>query len=200
MIVERLVNISTYTPATPVEPVREFSVMEENAIYYASGYVVRKLLQKHMQCANDKAMAFVGILLNMVGEDTGDSIHDTSTYLDYIKTWTKSVDRGGLRHVTDDTYRCFLAIESIIYKILIKGELKDEILTRVLGDENVRFLWEIAVATELNDMYSAELLQEVVNLWFTIRGFSVVGQLLEQYKKATKSTIKGKKGLRKELH
>ena len=88
MIVERLVNISTYTPATPVEPVREFSVMEENAIYYASGYVVRKLLQKHMQCANDKAMAFVGILLNMVGEDTGDSIHDTSTYLDYIKTWT----------------------------------------------------------------------------------------------------------------
>ena len=78
--------------------------------------------------------------------------------------------------------------------------MKDEILTRVLGDENVRFLWEIAVATELNDMYSAELLQEVVNLWFTIRGFSVVGQLLEQYKKATKSTIKGKKGLRKELH
>ena len=72
MIVERLVNISTYTSGTQlqVEPVCEFSVIEENAIYYASGYAVRKLLQKHMQRANDKAMAFVGILLNMVGEDT----------------------------------------------------------------------------------------------------------------------------------
>ena len=58
---------------------------------------------KHMQRANDKAVAFVGILLNMVGEDTGDCLHDTNTYFDYIKTWTKSVDRGSLGHVTDDT-------------------------------------------------------------------------------------------------
>ena len=56
-----------------------------------------------MQRANDKAVAFVGILLNMVGEDTSDCIHDTNTYFDYIKTWTKSVDRGSLGHVTDDT-------------------------------------------------------------------------------------------------
>ena len=80
-----------------------------------------------------------------------------------------------------------------------RGGLKDEVLVKVVANENVGFLWEIATAG-LNDKYSSELLQEVVNLWFTIRGFSVASHLLEQYKKATKSTVKGKKGLRKELH
>ena len=199
MIVERLVNTSSYISTAQEEPVHEFSAVEENAIYYAAGFVVRKLLHKYMQYANDKAMAFVGLLLNMVGEDTGHTIHDTSTYLDYVKTWTKSTDRGGLQHVTDDTYRCLLAIESIVYNILKRGGLKDEVLVKVVANENVGFLWEIATAG-LNDKYSSELLQEVVNLWFTIRGFSVASHLLEQYKKATKSTVKGKKGLRKELH
>ena len=161
-------NTSSYIPTAQEEPVHEFSAVEENAIYYAAGFVVRKLMQKYMQYANDKAMALVGLLLNMVGEDTGHTIHDTSTtYLDYVKTWTKSTDRGGLRHVTDDTYRCFLAIESIVYNILKRGGLKDEVLVKVVANENVRFLWEIA-AGGLNDKYSSELLQEVVNLWFTV--------------------------------
>ena len=55
----------------------------------------------------------------MIGDDVGEKLSDTSTYLDYVKIWTKSTDRGGLCHVTDDTYRCFLAIESIVYNILI---------------------------------------------------------------------------------
>ena len=146
---------SSYIPTAQEEPIREFSAVKENAIYYMAGFVVRKLQQKYMQYANDKAMAFVGLLLNMVGEDTGHTIHDTSTYL---KTWTKSTDRGGLWHVTNDTYRYFLAIKSIVYNILKRGGLKDEVLVKVV---NVRFLWEIAVGG-LNDKYSSELLQEVV--------------------------------------
>ena len=84
MIVERLMNISSDNPAAQ-ESVREFSVIEENAIYYAAGFVIRKLLKKYMQYANDKAMAFVGTLLILIGEDVGENVSDTSTYLEYIK-------------------------------------------------------------------------------------------------------------------
>ena len=199
MIVERLMNISSDNPAAQEESVREFSVIEENAIYYAAGFVIRKLLKKYIQYANDKAMAFVGTLLILIGEDVGENVSDTSTYLEYIKIWTNNTDRGGLRHVTDDTYRCFLVIESIVYNILKRGGLKEEVFSEVVSSENVRFHWEVATTEEIND-YTLELLHEVVNLWFTVRGFSIASRLLEEYKKATKTTIKGKKGLRKELH
>ena len=149
--------------------------------------------------ANDKAMAFVGTLLILIGEDVGEKLSDTSTYLEYIKIWTNNTDRGGLRHVTDDTYRCLLVIESIVYNILKRGGLKEEVFSEVVSSENVRFHWEVATTEEIND-YTLELLHEVVNLWFTVRGFSIASRLLEEYKKATKTTIKGKKGFRKELH
>ena len=40
-------NISSDNPAAQ-ESVPEFSVIEENAIYYAAGFVIRKLLKKCM--------------------------------------------------------------------------------------------------------------------------------------------------------
>ena len=47
---------------------------------------------------------------------------------------------------------------------------------------------------------SFEMLQDVTGVWFTIRGFTIAGKLFEDHKKATKSNVHGKKGLRKELH
>ena len=51
-----------------------------------------------------------------------------------------------------------------------------------------------------NEADSLELLQNVIEIWFTIRGFCLAGKLFEDYKKASKSNVRGKKGLRKELH
>ena len=36
---------------------RKYSVVEENAIYYAAGYVVRKVLQKYRRANDDKGAA-----------------------------------------------------------------------------------------------------------------------------------------------
>ena len=200
MIVERLFIEKSAAAQVQVEQARDFSPVEENAIYYAAGYVIQKLLQKHMQKSDDKSMAFVGILLTMVEKDiVGDMSKDTSTYLNYVKTWTCINDRGGLRHVSNDTYRLFMAIETRLYQLIKEGELKEKAIIEILMDPNVKFLWEIA-ANLPDEKQSMELLRAVVELWFVIRGFSITSQLLEHYKKATKSTIKGKKGLRKELH
>jgi len=68
-----------------------------------------------------------------------------------------------------------------------------------VDDENLNFLWKV-VTDKSNGRQSSKLLQEVVQLWYVIRGSSITSKLLEEYKKLTKTTTKGRKGIRKELH
>ena len=150
--------------------------------------------------SNESATMLSGALLCMVGQDiVGDLPDDTSIYLNYVKTWTRTTDRGGLQHVSNDTYQFFLAIEAVLYQLVVRGETKDKVISEITTNENVRFLWEMATDL-IDEKQSMGLLREVIELWFTIRGFSIPDQLLEQYKTATKSTIKGKKDLRKEMY
>lgn len=178
---------------------REFSVVEENAVYYAAGYVVQKLIKKFRRSSNNDACVYIGVLLHMVGEDNSGALLENDTYLEYVKVWTSNTDRGGLRHASDDTYRFFLALESKVYELIKSGDKKDKVVSETIDDENLIFLWEIATDMS-HGRQSSTLLQEVVELWYAIRGFSITSKLLEQYKKATKTTTKGRKGTRKELH
>ena len=98
-------------------------------MFYAAGYVIQKLIKKHRQRSDEQALEIMGALLNMIGQDiVGDMHQDTTSCIDYVKTWTRNNDRGGLRHVSNDTYRCFLAIETIIYKLIVAGGPKDKVL------------------------------------------------------------------------
>ena len=199
MIVERL-----FTEQSEVEPptsscqslTQDFSVIEENAIYYAAGYTIHKLIRKYSQMDNCKSKEFVDALNDMLGEDPV-SIEAHSTYMDYVKVWTTTNDRGGLMHVSLDTFRCFRAIEMVTYDLIKKGCTKEEVMSQVT--ENVRFHWML-ICDLHDEAKSFELLQDVIGVWFTIRGFTIAGKLFEDYKKATKSNVRGKKGLRKELH
>ena len=145
---------------------------------------------------NCKSKEFVDALNDMLGEDPG-SIEAHSTYMDYVKVWTTTNDRGGLMHVSLDTFRCFRAIEMVTYDLIKKGCTKEEVMSQVT--ENVRFHWML-ICDLHDEAKSFELLQDVIGVWFTIRGFTIAGKLFEDYKKATKSNVRGKKGLRKELH
>lgn len=148
MIVDRLfqVNDDTMVQALQLpEPSRQLTIVEENVVYYAAGYVIHKLIKKYRQRADKQALEIMAALLNMIGQDiVGDMPQDTATYIEYVKAWTRNSDRGGLRHVSNDTYRCFLAIEEIVNKLIIASEPKDKILSEIVGDENIKFLWEIA--------------------------------------------------------
>ena len=48
---------------------REYSVIEESAIYYAAGYVVRKILHKYRKANDDKGAAKASTLVRMIGEN-----------------------------------------------------------------------------------------------------------------------------------
>ena len=180
----------------------EFSVIEENAIYHAAGYVIRKLIKKFRRNGGENAYMDTAILLHMIGEGTvGDVPDSTDSFLDYVKVWTNNIDRGGLSHASNDAYRFFVALETAFYHLLKSGEPKDKIISGIMTNANVLFLWEIATdLPEDKSRQSLLLLQEVVQLWYSMRGFSIANNLLEQYKKAMKTTTKGRKGIRKELH
>ena len=70
MIVEQLFigNCPTKLQPQCEGSLREFSPVEENAIYYTAGYIVRKLLLK-LRVSDDHS-AFVEALMNMIGQDT----------------------------------------------------------------------------------------------------------------------------------
>lgn len=48
--------------------IREFSLVEENAIYYVAEYIIRKLLLK-FRVSGNKHLSFVEALLDMIRED-----------------------------------------------------------------------------------------------------------------------------------
>ena len=108
--------------------------------------------------------------------------------MDYVKAWVRTNDRGGLMHVSLDTFRCFKAIETVIYKFLKSGATKEEVTTQAFISENVRLHWML-ICDLPNEVESLELLQNVIEIWFTVRGFS----LLESYLKTTKRQQKGNK-------
>ena len=133
----------------------------------------------------------------MLGEDCN-SITALGSYFEYVKIWLKNIDRGGLKHVSIDTYNCFKAIELVSYKLLVNGHTKDDTTLQTLKDPNIVFHWEL-ISDIPDEVTSLALLKEVIDLWFTIRRYSIANRLFEEYKIASKMNIKGKKGIRKTL-
>ena len=52
-------------------------------------------------------------------------------------------------NTSDDTYRFFVPMEMITYKLLEVGESKEKIKCEVTRNENVMFLWELI--TDISD-------------------------------------------------
>lgn len=169
---------------------------------YACGYVPHKLLRRYEARKGEKARRFVECLGNMavVAEDNDPDL------LAYNRLWIERVNRGGLFPLNDQTFHLFIEIEKIVRVLLPKHIIKadsakgvQDIIKEILDDEDVQFKWTL-VSQDL-DTYEEgqELLQEVVHLWVTIRGFSIASTWIETYKQATKQTKPKSTGLRKHL-
>ena len=72
-------------------------------------------------------------------------------------------------------------------------------LVALISREYAQLVQRITMlSVDIEDEKSAiKLLQEIVGLWVTMRGFTIAGCWLENYKRATKTT--SQKGLSKEL-
>lgn len=193
-----------YTPAeeqrnTPADT--NFSKDEQNILRYACGYVAMKLHRRYLKQHGIKAATFAECLEHMEVEGP------TSSLLAYTREWVDQTNRGGLFDISDAGYFLFVVIEVAMRDKLLDRltpssqtpDSKEGIIRFVTSDSDVLFHWEMLSVDIENAQNSAELLEEIVKLWLTIRGFSISRAWIEDYKVLVSQATAKKKSLRKHL-
>ena len=170
---------------------------EENVLRYVAGYVCRKLRNKIEKSSLPNKDDLVLCLLDMSGDDDREE--------DGTEDWLNAIDRGGLWHVSDQTYGLFYVVEEVVRKHFTRTNAhkltdtsKHSLIRAINENEDVMFQWCIMTAGA-KDGDATLLLHMIVELYITLRGFSFAASFIEQYKKATKRVLQKGKGIRKEL-
>ena len=96
----------------------------------------------------------------------------------------------------------FQSMEEVVREHLRKSNMqslslsggKHILIGKITSDEDVRFNWCIAAA-DFGEAEEKILLEMIVELWVTIRGFYFVSGWIEQYKQANKKTLQKSKAL-----
>ncbi len=163
---------------------------ELKIVRYASGFVPYKLLRKYETKLGEKFDHFKVCLQGMAVNS--DENHD---FLEYTKSWIDKVNRGGLFSVNNETFNLFIAVETSVRQLLpnrlssSKSDTSLQVLAeKVIEEIDVQFYWYL-ITQDLSVTEEVELLQELIQLWITIRGFSFASSWLELYKEATKSNV-----------
>ena len=79
------------------------------------------------------------------------------------------------------------------------SEGKSVIIDFMLSKDDVQFYWSMMSVDIQEEEHNSELLRHIVQLWLTIRGFSISKAWMEDYKCAVKIGRAKSKGLRKNL-
>ncbi len=170
---------------------------EENALRYISGYVCRKVQGK----IKSSTLPHKEDMVLFISDLSGDEWNEAQG----TEEWTNAIDRGGLWHISDNTYTLFYLMEEEIRQHLqvksvnaLNEGTKKKILDAVLGNEDLLFHWTL-VSSTLDDSVGFTLLQKMVELYLTVREFSFATGCLELYKQHHKKRTQKSKALRKKL-
>ena len=127
------------SPATDSTCTLTLSYEEENALWYASGYIPRSLRKKLETSSHPLKEELILCLLDLT-EDQQDEFTDRS------EDWTNLIDRGGLKHINNNTYRVMHAIEMCVRKVFSKegiqkksDHLKHQLISDIVNDDDVLF-------------------------------------------------------------
>eukprot|EP00731_Ephydatia_muelleri_P024203 Em0016g474a len=172
--------------------ITDLTYEEMNALRYTAGYVPRavkkKLLRSSLHNKKDLELCLDDLISD--GEETPNHTSD----------WLASINRGGLITVSDMAFELFLAMERELRNHLKYHTtcISGEAVSTIVSSEDVRFPWSIVTVTWEQDN-SNILLGMIVDMWITIRGFSLASAWMEIYKKQEKKLTQKSKGLRKQL-
>ena len=191
------------------QPQQSLSYEEKNALRYTAGYIPRALRKKVERC-NHPLMEELVLCLVDLTEGEEDQTPDEST------DWVNSVDRGGLKHVTNMTYMVIASMELEVKKHLsldatkYPPDIKRTLTDALTNNEDVNFYWVMlsanweeeeskALLSMIEEEESKALLSMIIDFWITIRGFAFTSAWMERYKQTQKKTVQKSKGIRKTL-
>ena len=176
---------------------------ELSVLRYACGYVPHHLLKKFQKKSGKKYNEYNQCLGQMAVSSDSDE-----DFLAYTKYWINKVNRGGLFQLNNSTFRFFVCIEKEVQLLLPKhmaksdgdsAVFKESIVKRIMHSEDVGWNWTLLSQCIDEESDAIELLQEIVTLWVTVRGYAITATWMETYKAATKNAITKNPGFRKGL-
>ena len=190
-------HFTTQPQATKDTPIPSLDYNEKNALRYVCGYITRKIYQK-LKDSSHKFKDELCLCLAEMNDVDPDEMNDESN------EWTKTVDRGGLKHVTNMTYSMFASIETELRRYLREhnNELNEVnilgVKTKVMENDDVLFYWSM-VSASWDEEVASEMLTLLIAEYVKIRGHSTASAWLEQYKRDSKKSVQKSKGVRKQL-
>ena len=119
-------------------------------------------------------------------ELAGDEVVEEGT-----EEWLNKVDRRGLWHVNDDAYNLFVGFEYTVKKVLKierdinKETFKKKLHDSTLADEEIKFNWSL-LSAEVDEKAATLVINEMVSLFITVRGFAFTTSYVELYKQTQK--------------
>lgn len=198
MLFEAIMKVHFYRD-TPLKSQLQDNITDDetNIIMYACGYVPVALIRKYEKRSGEKYASYVQCLMHM-GIGTF-----TDTFCDYARIWFEKINRGGAFEVNDAAYNFFIQIEKNTRTYLaslqqLRPEDKCTVVQQLSENEDILFYWSV-LSVDVDDRYLTELLQDIVQLWLNIRGYSIAGSWMEQYKQTSGKSAKSRPGLRKGL-
>ena len=117
---------------------------EHNALRYTAGYVIRALTTKIERSGNPLEKELILCLAELT-ENHGDTEHSS-------EEWLNTIDRGGLKHVSDITYMLFVAMEVSLCKHInsTPASALPELTTfthKIEEEDDVLFYWSISLCS-----------------------------------------------------
>ena len=134
-------------------------------------------------------------MLNLLQSFAGREVNDIDT-----ERWILMINRGGLWQVNNQTYGFFVRLETEIRKHLTltpNSELSS-VTDAIIKNTDVQFDWCL-LAAKADNAVANLVLQKIVQLYITVRGFSFAKSYIEIYKQAHRKTLQRSKALRSEL-
>ena len=159
---------------------------------YAAGYVCRKIHKSiHRSSKPDQAE-----LLRCVKALDDDEEAASLSAASLSAAWVNEVDRGGLWHVREGTYMLFVAEVREHFRFgASKERCRERLTTALSSNDEVLFHWCMLTA-EIEEIHAQTVLDMLVSLWVTIRGFSFASAFIEMYKQEKNQRSKA---LRKDI-
>ena len=198
MVFKTLIKAEFPLPPADVaeHPNRPLSFEEKNAQRFVAGYVCRKVYTK-LDASSVPEKEEMMLCINSFAGDEEDETEET-------ELWLNTIDRGGLWHVNDITYAFFTIVEEITRQFFTMDQLdqhqsqdiKQQMLDHLLHHGDVLFQWSF-MTTSVSELVATLLLERIILLYVTVRGFVFASSCVEMFKQRTKQSLQRKKALRK---
>lgn len=175
------------------ECVRPLTHQERCALRYVAGYIIRTVYEKIESGSHPK----IKEMMCFVMEFAGDGISSCES-----EEWVDLVNRGGLWTVNNQAYDIFLIMEDLIRRHFTLASNRIEgaatCVEAIVGNNDLLFQWCI-IAAQVEEDVSKLVLQRIVSLYVTVRGFGFASSCMELYKQAQHKTMSKTRALRSEL-